>query len=69
MLLDMIKPFTIHLVTQLEDGTRRVEYTVRKTDRMENGTKTTSMDAVVYVDPSKDVETYLFQELQKQGWF
>lgn len=67
--LDMIKPFTINDVTQLDDGTRRVQYTVRKTDRHDNGTKTSTMNAVVFVSPNTDIEMYLFQELQKQGWF
>lgn len=69
MALDMIKPFTINDVTQLDDGTRRVQYTVKKTDRYDTGTKTSTMNAVVFVGPDTDVETYLFQELQKQGWF
>lgn len=67
--LDMIKPFKIHEIEELDGGIRRVKYTVKKTDSMPNGVRTSTMDAVIYVDPGKDVDMYLFEELQKQGWF
>lgn len=65
----MIKPFKIHEIEELDGGIRRVKYAVKKTDSMPNGVRTSIMDAVIYVDPGKDVDMYLFEELQKQGWF
>lgn len=67
--LDMIKPFKIHEIAELDGGIRRVKYTVKKTEKTAGGVSTSTMDAVIYIDPGHDVDTHLFQELQKQGWF
>ena len=65
----MIKPFKIINITELEDGTRRVEYSVKKSERTECGVRIHELKSVVFASPDVDVDDYLFGELKKQGWF
>lgn len=68
MPLDMIKPFKILTSTEIEGGVRRIEYSVRKSEKTANGVLVHELSSVVFIEPGVDVDAYLMSHIEQQGW-
>ena len=66
----MIKPFKIINTVVEPNGATGVTFEVSKTKQISNTVQETeTLNSYISVPPGTDIDKYIFDDLQKAGWF
>lgn len=64
----MIKPFEILGTSEGPNNSTRVEFKVKRSEPTDKGSRTLHMQTAIYVPAGENIDMYIFNDLQQQGW-